>query len=105
MASTTITDTLLTELKRQIFECVSYARYKIGSTWYRTEIESKEIRANGAVHVTFYLTPTSNLNTPASQFRLYDANGTLLAERTENVAFASSLKVQYRFKFGVSQGA
>lgn len=101
MAATTITNNMLSGLRSHIVDMVDYARYKVGSTWYRAEIESKAVQGNGAVHVAFYLHNPGG-STPASQYRLYNASGQLLSERTENVAFLQDMDVLYRFKFAVS---
>ena len=101
--ATTITSTMLGGLRQCIVDMVSYGRYKIGSTWYRAEINSKAVQLNGAVHVTFYIQNQGGGSTPASQFQLLDANNNLLAERTEDVAFVQYMdRILYRFKFGVS---
>lgn len=101
MAATTITSNMLGGLRNHVVDMVAYARYKVGSTWYRAEIDSKAVQGNGAVHVAFYLHNPGG-TTPASQFQLYNASGQLLSERTENVAFLQEMDVLYRFKFGVS---
>ena len=41
--ATTITSTMLGGLRQCIVDMVSYGRYKIGSTWYRAEINSKAV--------------------------------------------------------------
>ncbi|MBQ6960880.1 MAG: hypothetical protein IJP78_07895 [Clostridia bacterium] len=103
MAATTITNTMKNGLRQKIIDMISYGQYKIGSTWYRAEIDSKEIKSNGAVHATFYIQVPASRATPASQFRLCNSSGTVLAERTENVPFVDNLdEILYRFKFGIS---
>ena len=106
MAATTITSTMLNNLRQRVVDMVSYAQYKIGGTWYRAEINRKEIRSNGSVHISFYIPVPASIETPASQFRLFDTGGNILAERTENVPFAQNIeKILFLFKFGVSVGS
>ena len=105
MAATTITPAMLNGLREHVADMVAYARYRIGSTWYRAEIYSKGVQSNGAVHVAFYIQASSSVTTPANRFRLYDSNGTILAERSETVSFDVTVsRMLYRFKFGVTAG-
>lgn len=102
---TTITSAMLDGLRRHIGTMVSYARYRIGTTWYRAEINSREVRENNSIHITFYIPIPESIDVPANRFQLCDANGNVLAERTEDVPFALHMDtILYRFKFGVSVG-
>jgi len=104
MATTTITAALLNGLRNRIVDMVSYGRYKIGGAWYRANLNSSQVQTNGAVHVTFYIERQSG-NTPATEFQLCDANGTVLVDRSEEVSFTQFVdKILIRFKLGVSVG-
>lgn len=104
MAATTINANLLNGLRQHIVDMVSYGRYRIGSTWYRAEINSKAVQDNGAVHITFYVRKQSAGST-ANRFRLMSADNKVLAERVESITFVETMEeVLYRFKFGVSVG-
>ena len=103
MATTTITNTMLSALRTRVSDLIAYAQYMVGTTWYHAELESNEIQANGAVHITFYV--LSHGYAQATKFRLCDSEGSVLVERVENVTFGTGMdKVMYRFKFGVSVG-
>lgn len=105
MAQTTITSALLDEERQHIVDIASYARYRIGVTWYRAEINSKAVQSNGAVHVTFYIPTPSPITAPASAFQLCREDGAVLVEIVENVTFIQGMEtVLYRFKIGVSVG-
>lgn len=105
MAATIITSNMLNALRQHIVDQTAYARYKINGTWYKAEINSKEVRENGAVHITFYVQRAGGTNAPATQFQICTSSGAVLAERTENVAFVANMDaILYRFKFGVSVG-
>lgn len=98
-----ITSNLLNGLRTHLVDMISYARYRIGNTWYRSEINSKEVRANGSVHATFYIQRAQGTSAPAQQFQICDAQGNVLAEQTEDVPFMDEIeKILYRFKFGIS---
>lgn len=102
MATITITKTLLDELRYHLLNTVSYARYKIKSTWYRASIDTGSVRSNGTIHISFYIEAKDSVPSPATQFRLYDASGTMLVDRTETVEFTADLtRVLYQFRFEV----
>ena len=103
MANTTITSTMLGGLRQHIVDMVSRSRYMIDGTWHTAEINSKAVQSNGSVHVTFYVRRADGSSSPATRFQILNASGQVLAERTENVAFAQHMDaILYRFKFGVS---
>lgn len=103
MAATTITNVMLNALREQIVDIATYGFYRIGTTWYSTEINSKAVQSNGAVHITFYI--ESHGADLATEFRLTNASGEVLASRVEDVPFVDGAeKMLYRFKFGVSVG-
>lgn len=105
MAATNINENLLNRLRQHIVDSVSYGRYRIGSTWYRAEINSKGIQSNGSVYITFYIRKPTGSSSPANRFRLMSSNSQILAERIEDVSFAENMEtILYRFKFGVSVG-
>ncbi|MBQ8088477.1 MAG: hypothetical protein IJ234_08665 [Clostridia bacterium] len=105
MATTTIHGTMLNELRTHLAKTIAYGRYQVGGVWYRAEINSSEVQANGAVHATFYIEQRDSAASPATQFQLCNAAGAVLAERTETIAFAQYVnKILVRFKFGISVG-
>lgn len=104
--TTTITNAMLGSLRNHIVAIVAYGQYKISSTWYRAEIDTAEVRPNGSVRISFFVEPQDAAMTPASQFQLCAEDGTVLAERTEELAFTPNISdaIMYRFKFGVRVG-
>lgn len=98
-----ITDAMLNRLRLQISKMFSYAQYKIDDTWYRAELNTADVRTNGAVHVSFYIRRAKGSESPATCFQLCAADGTVLAERSEEIAFAQYMDViLYRFRFGLN---
>jgi len=105
MASTQINTAMLSGLRQHIVDMVSYAGYRIDGVWHRAEIDTKAVQGNGAVHVTFYVHRAEGSASPATAFRLMNADGQALAMREETIEFAQHMDaVLYRFKFGVSVG-
>lgn len=102
----TITGTLLDGLRSHIVSMISHGMYRIGNTWYRAEINSAEVRENGAVHVTFYIERKSSQAAAATAFQLRNAADAVLAERVETITFVEGMdRVLIRFKFGISVGS
>ena len=97
----TITDSLLNGLRRHIADMTAYAEYKIGGSWTRAEINSKDVLETGAVNISFYVRRSGD--DTATEFRLKDANGNVLADREETIAFITGIDaLLYRFKFSVT---
>ena len=106
MAQTIISSAMLTSIRQHILSLAAYGQYMIGGTWYRGEIVSSGIQASGAVRVAFSVEPQDAVLTPATQFRLCAADGTILSSKAENLPFVqgASDALLYRFQFGVKVG-
>ena len=66
---------------------LSYARYKIGSTYYKTSIESVEITSSGIVEVNFKIEPKGSGT--ITEVQLFDTAGQLWLRKTEAMDIAS----------------
>ena len=104
MAATIISNALLNGLREHLAaDMPGYGQYKIGSTWYDSPIELGEVKQNGSVCVSFKIEAQDALITPATQFRLCDANGETLAERIEEIPFTEEVsELLYRFRFEIN---
>lgn len=104
--ATTISSNLLGALRQRIITVAAYGQYKIGSAWHNAEIESGYVRANGSVCVSFIVEPQDAALTPATQFRLCDEDGNVLAEREDTIAFIQNAAdaLLCRFRFSVKAG-
>lgn len=63
---------------------VSYARYLIGSTWYKTNIESVETLSSGIVEISFMIELDSGSGT-VTQVQLYDTDNQLWLSKNESL--------------------
>lgn len=63
---------------------VSYARYKVGSTWYTTKIRSVEVLSNGIVEISFMIELVSGSGT-VSEVQVYDTDNQLWLSKTESL--------------------
>lgn len=103
--ATNITNTMLGGLRQHIVDMASYGRYMIDGEWIRSEIVTKEVSQNNAVHISFYIHARTGSESPATKFQLMDENDMVLAEREEELAFTMYYDtLLYRFKFGVNVG-
>ena len=84
---------------------ISYARYKIGSTWYTAPVDRKERMADGRVAVYFSIEPQSATTVTVTGVRLYDKTGARWAEKTESITIDDVQEgVLYRFTFDLHVG-
>jgi len=72
----------LTGYRNYTKRTVSYARYKVGSTWYTVELSSCEILSTGIVRITFMI-ELQDMSGTITQVQLYDKNGNLWLDKTE----------------------
>ena len=63
---------------------IAYARYKIGNTYYRAEIQSKDYLADGRLAVKILIDHPAPGNLTISEIQLFDTNNNLwLSKRSE----------------------
>ena len=67
---------------------IAYAKFKIGSTEYKTNIESVEVTDSGTVEIAFKIEIASGSGT-VSQISLYDTDNQLWLSKTENLQMDS----------------
>lgn len=62
---------------------IAYAKFKVGSTEYKTNIESVKVTDSGTVEIAFKIELASGSGT-VSQISLYDTDNQLWLSKTEN---------------------
>lgn len=83
---------------------IAYARYKIGGTYTKAVIHSRERLSDGRVAVYFSITPQATNNVTISEVQLFDNNNELWASKTENIIIKSVQEgVLYRFTFNFKE--
>lgn len=70
---------------------VAYARYKVGSTFYKARIEKVEVSSAGIVEISFEISLPSGSGT-VSQIELYDTDNQLWLSKTEKLEMDSVAK-------------
>lgn len=99
-----LTTTALTALKECFTENISYAKFKIGSTYYQTPIQSAEILADGRVAITFLIDHTVSGNITVTEVQLYDHSSRLWASKVENITRKATQEgILYRFAFTITE--
>jgi len=99
-----LTTTALTALKECFTENISYAKFKIGSTYYQTPIQSAEILADGRVAITFLIDHTVSGNITVTEVQLYDYSGRLWASKVESITRKAVQEgILYRFAFTITE--
>lgn len=86
----TFDETYLSGKRRQIRNDVSYARYKVGNTWYRAEIENAEVLSSGCIEVTFIIDHTVTGDITVTSVELYDRNGVRIGYKSVSITRADA---------------
>lgn len=100
----TLDSAYLLRKKTQIMNEIRYAEYKVGNTWYRTDIQTKQILADGRIEVVFVIDNTVTGNITVTGARLYDKNGDLIGSKTTSITREDATEgISYTVRFGVFQ--
>lgn len=107
MASTdvfTLDSAYLTAKRNEIKNDVSYARYKVGSTWYQAAIQNAQVLNDGRVEVTFLIDHTVSGNITVTGVELYDHNGVRIGSKNVSITRADATEgILYVCRFSLFQ--
>ncbi len=67
---------------------IAYAKFKVGSTEYKTNIESVKVTDSGTVEIAFKIELSSGSGT-VTQIQLYDTDNQLWLSKAENLQMES----------------
>ena len=99
-----LTTAALTGFKNYVTKTVSYARYKVGSTYYKTDISKVYVNSDGKVAIEFYVDHTVPGNITISEIQIYDTSGQLWLTVSENITRkASQEAIFYRFTLEIKE--
>lgn len=82
-----LTNAAITGYREYTKRTLSYARYKIGSTYYKVSIDSVNVTSGGIVEVNFMIEPT--VTGTITEVQLYDTNGDLWLRKAESLDVSS----------------
>ena len=103
MAASDIKPALLATLRQAVADAAEYGEYKLGTAaWHRAGFVDKGVLLNGAAQIVLKVEADAS-GDPATAFRVCDAGGNVLLEKTETVPFAmGDSYIAYRFRIGVT---
>lgn len=100
----TLDSAYLAAKRKEIKNDPSYARYKVGSTWYQAKIEKAEVLNSGVVEVTFLIDHTVSGNITVTGVELYDHNGVRIGSKAVSIARADATEgILYVCRFQLFQ--
>ena len=79
-----LTSAALTGYRNYTKRTVAYAKYKIGSTYYQTNVESVKVLSSGIVEISFMIELDSGSGT-VSEVQLYNTEGVLWLSKAESL--------------------
>lgn len=84
---------------------IAYARYKIGTTYYKTPIQDIKIQPDGKLAVRFMIEPKISSKVTISEVQLFDTNNDLWLSKAENLVKESAQEgFFYLFKITIKEG-
>lgn len=94
--------TALAGFRNHVKNTVSYARYKIGSVYYRSEITDITIGKDGKVKIEFTLNPSASGDVKVTEVQLYNTSGELWWSKAENITKKSKKEgIYYRVTINI----
>ncbi len=97
-----LTSNALTGFKNYVKRTVAYAKYKIGSSYYRAELTNVEVDSAGKIRIEFVMDPQIAGSVTITAVQLYDAENNLWLETAANVTRKSTQEgVFYRFTINI----
>ena len=82
-----LTDAAITGYQEYTKRTLSYARYKISSTYYKVNIDNVNVTSGGIVEVNFMIEPKAAGT--ITEVQLYDTNGDLWLRKAESLDVSS----------------
>lgn len=82
-----LTNEAITGYREYTKRILSYARYKIGSTYYKVNIDSVKVMSDGIVEVNFMIEP--KVAGTITEIQLFNTDGELWMKKTESLDVSS----------------
>lgn len=99
-----LTTAALTGFKEHVKRTVAYAQYKVGSTYYRTEITKVYINSEGKVAIEFQVDHTLSGNITVTELRIYNTAGELWLSVSDNTTRKARQEgIFYRFAIDIKE--
>lgn len=99
-----LTVAALNGFKEHVKKTVSYARYKIGGTYYKTDISNVYVNREGKVAIEFSVDHTVPGNITVTEVQIFNTAGELWLTVGENITRKSSQEaIFYRFTLEIKE--
>ena len=99
-----LTNTALNSIKDHMKNRVRYAKYKVGGSYYQTDIQEAQVLPDGRVAIDVLIDHTLPGNITVTEVQLYDHNGQLWAKKAESISRADVQEgILYRFAFTITE--
>lgn len=99
-----LTTAALTGFKEHVKRHVAYARYKVGGTYYRTEITRVYVMGDGKVAIEFQVDHTLSGNITVNEVQIFNTAGELWLTVDENITRkARQEAIFYRFTIEIKE--
>lgn len=100
----TLNDEYLAAKREEIKNDIAYAKYEVGGVWYRAEIRSVEVAADGHVEATFIIDYTASGNDTVTGIELYDQKDALIGKKTLSITRPDEIEnILYSCRFNLFQ--
>lgn len=100
----TLDNAYLGRLRSRVMQEIRFAEYRVGNTWYRTDIQTKQILSDGRVEVVFVIDHTVAGNITVTGARLYDYNGDLIGSKITSITREDATEgISYTVRFRLFQ--
>lgn len=99
-----LTSAALRGYKEYTERVIAYARYKVGSTYYKTGKPEISIQADGTITADIIIDNSVGTSITVSELQLWDINGNLWASKGEAITRSSVQEgILYRFRFTITE--
>lgn len=99
-----LTAQALTGFKEHVKRSVAYARYKVGTAYYKADITDIYIDSAGRVAIEFVIDHSIPGNITVTEVQLFDTAGQMWLSKGENISRKASQEgIFYRFTIDITE--
>lgn len=100
----TLDSAYLTARRTAIKDDISYARYKVGNSWYTASIQSASVLNDGTIKATFTIDHTVVGSSTVTNVELYARNGSRIGSRAVSITRSDATEgILYICRIGLFQ--
>lgn len=101
-----VSDDAMNAIREYVRSNIAYARYQVGSSWYRADIQEAVIMADGRISVSFMIDHTVAGNITVTGIELYNHNGVRWGGMKTSIRRSDAQEgILYRIRFSVVEKA